>query len=109
MTGFSDAEGSPAVRRRPPLLFSDTHRGPYVRLATLATFDHPYQADLVIALLADAGIPARRAGAYLPGMSTFFSGQVSNVRVEVPEDRLEEARALIEQANLENESEDGDA
>lgn len=67
-----------------------------MRLVTVATFEHPYQVELALALLADAGIPARRAGAYLEGLGTFFSGQPRALRVEVPEDYAPEARALLE-------------
>lgn len=66
-----------------------------MRLVTIASYEHPYEADLALALLADAGIPARRAGAYLPGMSTFFSGKMEMVRVEVPSDLAEEARVVL--------------
>lgn len=67
-----------------------------MRLITVGTYHHPYQADLAIALLADAGIPARRSGSYLEGLGSFFaSDSPGPLRVEVPEDQAEEARTLL--------------
>jgi hypothetical protein len=66
-----------------------------MRLVTVATYDHPYQAHLAVAVLEDAGIPSRLSGEYLHGMSTFFSGRAGGVKVQVPEDRAGEARELL--------------
>jgi len=69
-----------------------------VRLQTVATFDHVFQADLAVALLADAGIPAKQAGTYVHGLSSFFSSKSVGVNVQVPEDRADEARELLSAA-----------
>jgi hypothetical protein len=67
-----------------------------LRLVTVATYEQPFQAELALALLADAEIPARSAGDHLSGLSTFFSGQRPGIQIQVPEDRADEALALLE-------------
>jgi transglutaminase-like putative cysteine protease len=66
-----------------------------VRLVSIARYEFPYQAHLAVALLADAGIPARVTGEALHGMTSIFSSEAGGVRVEVAEDRADEARALL--------------
>lgn len=86
----------PAPRRLPPRpITPPTH----VRLIPVARYDFPYQAHLAVALLADAGIPARVTGEALHGMASIFSSEAGGVRVEVPEERAEEARTLLAAAD----------
>lgn len=66
-----------------------------MQLVTVATYDHTFQADLAVALLNDAGIPARQRGTFVHGLSSIFSSKSGGISVEVPEDRGDEARELL--------------
>lgn len=69
-----------------------------MRLVTVAVYPHSHQAHLARALLNDAGISsfiANEYGVVLP----FFSPTDDGVRVQVPEDAAEEARAVLRAAD----------
>ena len=71
-----------------------------VQLVTLLTAKSPAEAEVVKGILEAAGIPAQLSGEFTTddlAMSLQASGFVA-VDVQVPSDRLEEARGLVEEA-----------
>lgn len=69
-----------------------------MRFVTVARFERPYQAHLAAALLEDTGIPCTVSGEGLHGMTSFFSPRQGQVRLEVPEEHADEARAVLAEA-----------
>jgi len=66
-----------------------------MKLVTVARFAQAPQAHLAAALLADAEIPARVVGEHAGGLVPVFMSGKGAVRLEVPEEYAEEARALL--------------
>lgn len=64
-------------------------------VVTVSRHQSPGEAEVVLALLADAGIPAQLAGAPHPTGVAFFSGENKGIRIEVPEEHVETALELI--------------
>jgi predicted RNA-binding Zn-ribbon protein involved in translation (DUF1610 family) len=69
-------------------------------LVTVASFRQPYEAHLAAARLRDAEIPCYVADEQMATMNPFYSQATGGVKVRVPADRVEEARAII--ASLED-------
>lgn len=73
-----------------------------MRLVTISRYDRPYQAHLAVALLADADIPAHVVGEPSHSLSSIFSSRSSGVQLQVPADRVEEAKTILEAAETES-------
>lgn len=65
------------------------------RWVALGTFPFRSSADVIASVLDGHGIPARVTGDGAGGLATHLGFGVGYPAVEVPEDRLEEARALL--------------
>jgi hypothetical protein len=65
-----------------------------VRLVTVAAYPQAYEAHLARSLLEDAGIPAFVAGEY----GSLFPAD-GDIRVRVPEDAADDARAVLKAAD----------
>lgn len=63
------------------------------------------EADIILGLLESAGIPARKADDPFTGAMRVIGGQAYEVRIMVPVNLLEQARALLRSAALEDENE----
>jgi hypothetical protein len=64
-------------------------------LVTVASYQNPGQACLARTLLEDAGIPCALADESDAGLTPFFSRQRGGVKLKVPADSADEARALL--------------
>lgn len=64
-------------------------------LVTVSRHNSPGEAELVLALLADADIPAHIVGAPHPTGVAFFGGDDKGIRIEVPEEHAEAALELL--------------
>lgn len=73
-----------------------------MRLVTVAVYPHAHQAHLARALLEDAGIPCFVANEHSAFLRPFFPSPGDGVRVQVPEDAAEEARAVLHEASGES-------
>ncbi len=77
-----------------------------MRLATVATFWYPAQAHLAKARLEGAGIPCRIANEHTLNVHG-AAGVIGGVKLQVPEDRVREAREALRNADLPDD--DGEA
>jgi hypothetical protein len=63
----------------------------------VATFDSEGEAQVVKARLEEAGIPCMLVGTGQSGLSSgFFSAGATSIRLRVPSEDADEARAMIE-------------
>ena len=63
---------------------------------TIATFNMPYQAHLAKARLEAGGIPVLILDEHLIRMMPFFSQALGEVKVQVPDVNLKEAREILD-------------
>ncbi len=68
------------------------------KLVTLAAFNLPYQAHLAKSRLEAAGIPVFIRDEHLIRMMPFFSQALGEVKVQVPDVHLKEAREILDSA-----------
>lgn len=61
----------------------------------VAAFDAVHKADLAQVLLDEAGIPAVVTDRELVSMDWLMGGAIGGVKVQVPEDRLTQAEAIL--------------
>lgn len=73
----------------------NTYTYTHMPLVTVSRHNSPGEAELVLTLLADAGIPAHLAGAPHPTAVAFFGGDDKGIRIEVPEEHAEAALELL--------------
>jgi len=66
------------------------------RLAVASAFTSVHEAELARSVLEAAGIEAVLADDHLVSMTWTYSNAVGGVKVMVPEDRLDEARSLLQ-------------
>ncbi|MFQ5482880.1 MAG: DUF2007 domain-containing protein [Nitrospinaceae bacterium] len=64
-------------------------------LVTAATFSQPYEAHLAQQRLQEAGIPAFIVNEHTISINWLYSNALGGVQVQVPEDRVQEARGLL--------------
>jgi len=65
-------------------------------LVTVARFDRLHEAQLAKAQLKDADIPCMLSPPDTTGLTSMFTAKHSGVKVMVPADRAEEARAVLD-------------
>ncbi len=68
---------------------------PAEKLVTIASYSTPYEANMVQAQLAAAGIPAFVADEYTIGMNWLYSNALGGVKVQVPVSLAQEAQQLL--------------
>lgn len=74
----------------------------------VATFDSEGEAQVVKARLEDAGIPCMLVGTGQSGLSSgFFSAGATSIRLRVPSEDAEEARAVIDDRHGKSQAEEG--
>lgn len=66
------------------------------KLVTVATFNMPYQAHLAKSRLEAAGIPAFIRDEHLVRMLPFLSQALGEVKLQVPDVHLKEAREILD-------------
>jgi hypothetical protein len=76
--------------------------------AVVATFGQVFEAEIAKARLESVGIPAQVLGEHIGVFGPGWSGMaIRGVRLIVPSEALEDARAALEEGEEEEEEEDG--
>lgn len=71
-------------------------------LTTIGSYSQPYEAHLVKLRLAEHGIPAFIANEHTISINWLYSNALGGVKVQVPRDRAEEAKRILESDAAEN-------
>jgi Putative prokaryotic signal transducing protein len=68
-------------------------------LVIIEEFDNPHRADMARMLLEENGIPAMLDNRYIVETAGFPRNAVGNIRLQVPADQADAARALLADQN----------